>query len=92
MTTLLHDLRLAVRTLWKSPLFTMVAVVSLAIAIGANTAVYALIDALFLRSPAVVARANLGRFFAPEEDEVPDRNFVVVLRLDDERKLARREH
>ena len=36
----------------------MVAVGSLAIGIGANTAVYALIDALFLRSPAGVARAD----------------------------------
>ena len=153
MDSLLQDLRFAVRTLLKSPLFTTVAVVSLAIGIGANTAVYALIDALFLRSPAGIARADelvgfhqveprrsgeiwwefssypdyvhyrdhntvfsglsshfgftgidsaaaeeipgtvvsanyfsvlgvepqLGRFFTPDEDEVPDRNFVVVL-------------
>ncbi len=153
MDTLLQDLCFSVRTLLKSPLFTMVAVVSLAIGMGANTAVYSLIDALFLRSPGGVARADelvafhqveprrsgeswwefssypdyvhyrdhntvfsglsshfaftgvdsaaaaeipgsvvsatyfsvlgvepqLGRFFEPDEDEVPDRNFVVVL-------------
>ena len=58
MDTLLQDVRFAVRTLSKSRLFTLVAVVSLAIGIGANTAVYALVDALFLRAPAGVARAD----------------------------------
>jgi len=58
MDTLLQDLRFSVRTLLKSPLFTMVAVVSLTIGMGANTAVYSLIDALFIRSPGGVARAD----------------------------------
>ena len=58
MDTLLQDLRFAVRTLSKSRLFTLVAVVSLAIGIGANTAVYALVETLFLRAPAGVARAD----------------------------------
>jgi hypothetical protein len=150
MGALLQDVRFAARMLRTSPLFTTVAIVSLAVGIGANTAVYALMDALFMRSPAGTVRGDelvafhqvaprqgwwefasypdyvhyrdhntvfsglashfeftgvdtaaaaeipgsvvsenffsvvgitphVGRFFERGEDEVPDRNFVVVL-------------
>jgi len=45
------DLRLAVRTLRQSPTFTFTAVLSLALAIGASTSVYALTFALFFAPP-----------------------------------------
>ena len=49
MTRILHDISFAFRNLRRSPLFTLVAVSSLALGIGANTAIFTLIDQLMLR-------------------------------------------
>ncbi len=45
-----HDLRFALRTLARSPLFTAVAVLSLALGIGANTSIFSLLDQVLYRS------------------------------------------
>jgi predicted permease len=49
MTTSSSDLRLALRGLRRNPLFTTVAILSLSLGIGANTAIFTLIDQILLR-------------------------------------------
>src|SRR5215813_13377464 len=59
MNSLWQDLRYGARTLLKNPGFSLIAVLTLALGIGANTAIFSLLDKLLLESLPVEKPAEL---------------------------------
>jgi predicted permease len=62
MQTLWQDLRYGARMLWKKPGFTLIAALTLSLGIGANTAIFSLIDAALLRTLPVREPERLALF------------------------------
>src|SRR5215475_2104312 len=89
METLFHDLRFGVRRLIKTPGFALIAILSLALGIGANTAVFSLVNIILFRplpvsnpeevvSVSVVGKdGQLAAFSYPNYLDFRDRNEVL---------------
>ena len=65
---MLSDLRFALRTLVKSPGFTAVAIATLAIAIGVNTAIFSLVNSLMLRPTVPYKPAEVVNIFTARKE------------------------
>jgi predicted permease len=79
--TLIRDVRFGFRAMKRSPGLTLVAVLSLALGIGANTAMFSLLDTLLLKSLPVQEPSKLVLFGAGRwggsQDTLPDRSWEL---------------
>jgi macrolide transport system ATP-binding/permease protein len=68
MDTILNDLRYGAKMLWKSKGVTVVAVVSLAIGIGANSAIFSLVNSILLRPRPISHPEHIVEIYVGEGD------------------------
>ncbi|HET6980237.1 MAG TPA: ABC transporter permease [Pyrinomonadaceae bacterium] len=71
MHTIFTDLRYGAKMLWKSKGITVVAVISLAVGIGANSAIFSLVNSIFLRPRAISRPEEVVELYVSEGEQQP---------------------
>ncbi len=87
MQVLWQDLRYGARMLLKRPGFALIAVLTLALGIGANTAIFSLVNTLLWRPMPVKDAHQLAGIYGLREGLLSEENLVCRLR-----RLPRPEH
>src|SRR5258705_10873204 len=64
MDALGQNLKLAVRQLWRNPGFTVTVILTLALSIGANTAIFSIVNALLLKDLPYARPERMGAIYA----------------------------
>jgi predicted permease len=64
---MIQDFKFAVRQLWKAPGFTLAAVIVLALGIGANTAVFSLVNTMFFAPPSYARPQEVVQVFSQDK-------------------------
>ena len=72
MDTLINDLRYAVKMLWKSKGVTIVAIISLAVGIGANCTIFSIVNSLLLRPRAVAGPEQLVELYSGDTENLSE--------------------
>jgi putative ABC transport system permease protein len=88
MQTLLQDLRHGARILLKQPGFTLIAALTLALGIGANTAIFSVINALILSPPRIIEAERVAAIWRTAKDKQVE-GYVSYLDLQDWRAQNR---
>jgi putative ABC transport system permease protein len=88
MAILWQDLRYGARMLLKNPGFTLIAVFTLALGIGANTAIFSVVNALILNPPHIAEADRVAAIWRTAKDKRTE-GFVSYLELQDWRAQSR---
>ncbi len=79
----MHQLRYAARLLARTPGFTMVAVITLALGIGVNSAIFSVIDAVLLRPLPYPRPERLVSFYEHQGNDPDDRGGIAPANMAD---------